>query len=97
MSPLAYARAFWHGDLTGPAEWWAWAGVGLLSLAIAAFVVLALIALTNWSIRRWPGDLGSDADELQPDTPAERRVRDRNLSLIAVLGLACPVVVALSR
>lgn len=64
---------------------------------IAAFVVLALIAVTNWSIRRWPGDLGSDADELQPDTPAERRARSRDLSVITVLGLMCPVVVYLAR
>ncbi len=53
----AYIAAFWQGHLTGPELWLAWAGLGLLSFAIAAAVVLGLIALADWSTRRWPGDL----------------------------------------
>jgi hypothetical protein len=56
----AYLEAFLQGHLSGLSLWLAWSGVVLLGIAIAGVIVLACVALADWSVRHWPGDLDSD-------------------------------------
>lgn len=98
MSPLAYLRAFWHGELSGPAEVLGWAGVIVLGIALALAIVVAVFALADWLDRRKPQRPPVPlADELTRWSATERRARSRDLSLITALAIACPVVVALTR
>lgn len=103
---IAHLTAFWHGDMDGPAFWLTLAGIGIPLIAV---FLVALVKLADWSLTRWPGDLGSDPDDIPP-TPTvrhldelapldatERRARARFTSLIAVLGLIALPVVALTR
>lgn len=96
MSPLAYLRAFWHGDLSGPASVLGWVGFGVLSIALALAIIAALSWLAEYLERPRPV-VPRMPDELTRWTHTERRARSRDLSVITALGLACPVVVALAR
>ena len=95
MSPLAYLRAFWNGQTSGMAEVLGWVGLVLLGIALAALIAVALCALVRYLERH--ESLPATDDELTPWTPAERRARSRDLSVITVLALACPAVIALTR
>ena len=102
MSPLAYARAFWHGELSGPAEWLGWVGIFVLGIALAGLIALFLCWLvryleTHEDAELPPVPMHRGLDELAPLDATERRARDRFTSLIAVLGLLAVPVIALTR
>lgn len=65
MSALAYLTA----DVTGWQSLLFWFGMGI---PLAAVVVVVLVKVSDWSITRWPGDLGSDESEAAPRDPTAR-------------------------
>ena len=98
MSPLAYLRAFWHGDLSGPAEWLAWAGVVVLGIALGMTIAMTLGALVDYLARH---EDAANPDQVPPElddwTPTERRARSRTDSLLTVLAVVAVPVIALTR
>lgn len=92
----AYLTDFLHGRTTGMAEVLGWTGLVLLGIALAGLIVVALCALVRYIERH---EIKGDytGDELEPETPTERRRRARFTSLIAVLGLLAVPVIALTR
>ena len=96
MSPLAYLRAFWHGELTGAASVLGWAGVIVLGIALGLAIIAALSWLANRLERPRPV-VPLLPDELPRWTNTERRARSRDLSVTTFLAVVCPVVVALAR
>jgi len=85
---IAHLTAFWHGDMDGPAFWLTLAGIGIPLIAV---FLVALVKLADWSLTRWPGDLGSD----EPAPPHDPHARFESLILALVL-LGLPVI-ALTR
>jgi len=84
---IAHLTAFWHGDMDGPAFWLTLAGIGIPLIAV---FLVALVKLADWSLTRWPGDLGSDE-------PKPRDPRARFESLILALVLMGLPVIAITR
>lgn len=84
---IAHLTAFWHGDMDGPAFWLTLAGIGIPLIAV---FLVALVKLADWSLTRWPGDLGSDE-------PPPRDPHARFESLILALVLMGLPVIAITR